>query len=327
MDTLFGDVSVGTIREFDPFSVTPGTTARFRMHLVSDGIGQPVYLPVIVARGYEGDKVLGCTAVVHGNELNGIPVVLRLFRELNPATLHGIVIGIPIVNIPSVLRRQRRFIDGIDLNHIMPGKPDGNVSEVYVHRFVEYVVRHCNFLLDFHTASSGRINSYYVRADMEEEDTARMARLQNPQIIVHNPPHDGTLRGAAEAMGIASITMEVGDPDRFQRGMIHSSLSGVRNVLIDLGFEAGVIEPPEAEPVICSSSYWLYTDAGGILRVRPDLTERVQKGQVIATLSNIYGDIIKEYIAPEDGIVIGKSVNPICPTGGRILHLGIVNDG
>ena len=28
--------------------------------------------------------------------------------------------------------------------------------------------------------------------------------------------------------------------------------------------------------------------------------------------------------APVDGIVIGKSVNPINQTGGRILHLGIV---
>jgi hypothetical protein len=44
----------------------------------------------------------------------------------------------------------------------------------------------------------------------------------------------------------------------------------------------------------------------------------------IARLRNAFGDLIREYVAPEDGIVIGKSVNPVGQTGARILHLGIV---
>ena len=67
----------------------------------------------------------------------------------------------------------------------------------------------------------------------------------------------------------------------------------------------------------------MYTDTGGILTVFPKVTERVKKGQVIANLRNIFGDLIKEYVAPEDSIVIGKSVNPINQTGGRIVHLGV----
>jgi hypothetical protein len=37
----------------------------------------------------------------------------------------------------------------------------------------------------------------------------------------------------------------------------------------------------------------------------------------------VFGDVLCEYVAPEDGVVIGKSVNPVNQTGGRILHLGI----
>ncbi|MEL6941349.1 MAG: peptidase M14, partial [Bacteroidota bacterium] len=62
----------------------------------------------------------------------------------------------------------------------------------------------------------------------------------------------------------------------------------------------------------------------GLLTVHPKVSEMVKKGQVIATLRNIFGDLIKEYHAPEDGIVIGKSVSPVNQTGGRILHLGVV---
>jgi len=84
------------------------------------------------------------------------------------------------------------------------------------------------------------------------------------------------------------------------------------------------IETPDTTTVLCKKSYWIYTDTGGILTVFPKVTELVESGQVIASLRNIFGDLIKEYFAPEDGIVIGKSVSPINQTGGRILHLGIL---
>ena len=43
-------------------------------------------------------------------------------------------------------------------------------------------------------------------------------------------------------------------------------------------------------------------------------------------MKNIFGDVVKEYTAPENGVVIGKSVNPVNQSGGRILHLGILQD-
>ncbi|MFK7978800.1 MAG: hypothetical protein AB8G86_02360 [Saprospiraceae bacterium] len=68
----------------------------------------------------------------------------------------------------------------------------------------------------------------------------------------------------------------------------------------------------------------MYTDTGGIMTVQPKVTDLVKKGEIIATMRNMFGDLVREYHAPEDGIVIGKSVNPINHTGGRILHLGIL---
>lgn len=40
------------------------------------------------------------------------------------------------------------------------------------------------------------------------------------------------------------------------------------------------------------------------------VTDWVEKGQVIATVRNVFGEIQATYRAPEDGIVVGKSVNP-----------------
>lgn len=55
--------------------------------------------------------------------------------------LQGTIVGVPVVNVPSLLRKKRRFVDGSDLNHIMPGKPNGTVSQVYAWRVVNKIVK------------------------------------------------------------------------------------------------------------------------------------------------------------------------------------------
>ncbi|GJM35952.1 MAG: deacylase [Saprospiraceae bacterium] len=313
---------IPSINELDIEAVPRGKISHFWLNLVTDGMGIPIKLPVIVARGRQDGKVVGLTAVVHGNELNGIPVIQRLFKELDPENMVGTVVGIPVVNVPSLLRKKRRFPDGSDLNHLMPGKPTGSVSEVYAYRVVQRIVRHFNYLVDLHTASFGRINSYYIRADLSNPVTREMAMLQNAQIIVNNPPSDGTLRGAADELKIPAITLEVGDPNKFQKGMIRSSLTGIHNLLIYLGITEGIIDKPVNPTVICDASHWIYTDTGGILNVHPGVTDLVKKGDPIASLYDIFGDLKMTYMAQEDGIIIGRSVNPVNQTGGRILHLG-----
>ncbi len=312
------------IEEFKLTDTPKGEIRYYWLRLVSDGLGQPVSIPVMVARGKKDFPILGLTAAVHGNELNGIPVIQRLFNELDMEELEGTIIGVPVVNIPSYQRRKRRFPDGKDLNHIMPGKANGNVSQVYVHRFIERLAKHFDYLLDLHTASTGRINTYYVRADMKHPVVKKMAMLQNAQIIVHNPPSDGTLRGAAEELDIPAITLEVGNPNTFQKKMIRSGVEGIHNVLSYLEMTDDEIEPADKPTVLCKNSYWLYTNKGGLLTLHVDLMDLLKKGDKIATIKDVFGNVLEEYFAPEDGIVIGKSVSPVNQSGGRILHLGIV---
>lgn len=318
------DTEIKIIKELKVSKIPKGAISRFWLEIVTDGMGVPVHLPIMVARGKKKGKIVGITAAVHGNELNGIPVIQRLFQELDVNKMKGIVVGIPVVNIPSYIQKIRRFPDGTDLNHIMPGKENGTVSQVYAWRVVHKIIRHFDFLVDLHTASNGRINSYYIRADMSDEMVRKMALLQNAQIIVHNPPSDGTLRGTADELEIPAITLEVGNPNLFQKGMIRDGLTGMHNLLGHLGMTDSEVEEHSSETVICKKSYWIYTNNGGLLRVHPEVTQLVKKGEKIATLSNIFGDVIEEYFSPENGVVIGKSVSPVNQAGGRILHLGIV---
>lgn len=315
--------SIPSVDEFRLADTPPQSIRHYWLKMISDGLGNPISIPLIVARGKEDHPILGLTAAVHGNELNGIPVIQRLFKEIDVTTLKGTIVGIPVVNIPSFMRRKRRFNDGVDLNHIMPGKENGNVSQVYAYRFFHRVVQSFDYLLDLHTASFGRVNSYYIRADMKDPITRKLAMLQNAQIIVHNPPSDGTLRGAADAIDIPAITLEVGNPNTFQKKLIRSGKEGIHNVLSYLEMTDDPIEPPTAPAVICKRSFWIYTDIGGLLNIPVQLTQQVKKGDLLATMRDVFGNLLKEFHAPEDGIVIGKSISPVNQSGGRILHLGI----
>ncbi len=305
-------------------SLAPGMVHLLRLKLGQDGLGRAIRAPVMVAVGRKPGPVVGLTAAVHGNELNGIPVIHRVMANLDPQQMRGTVVGVVVVNVPGLLLRQRRFADGVDLNHEFPGRPDGTPAQVYVHAFVQKVLPNVHRLIDLHTASFGRVNSLYVRADMTDPIASRMALLQRPEIIVHNPPSDMTLRGAAAALKIPAITVEIGNPHRFHTDYIRRTVGGVRAVLADTGIirnRKNVVDIPA--PVVCSHSYWLRTDVGGLLEVHPAVTDSVAAGEILAELKDEFGRTRHQYRAPQDGVVVGRSVDPVAPMGTRYVHLGI----
>jgi len=308
----------------------PGRVHRLRLAMTQNATGNETLVPVFVIRA-EGDPspVVGITAAIHGNELNGIRVVQELAASLarDPSAMRlGTIIAVPLLNVPGYLNETRTFSDGVDLNRIMPGKPHGNESELYAHRIMELIIKRCDYLFDLHTASFGRVNTHYVRCDLRSPTVMTLAALLEPQIILHSPNSDGTLRGAAAQLGIEALTVEVGDPQRIQRGMVREAYSGLTAALAHLGVLDPVDPHPEEELIKCARSYWMYTDRGGLLHVLPSLGERVKRGDEVARLRDVWGDLVVRFYAPEDSVVIGKSTNPTAGAGSRVVHLGVEGD-
>lgn len=310
------------VTRIDYESLDRGRVHNLRFNLVEDALGQPVHIPVMVACGRREGPILGLTAAVHGNELNGIPVIHEVIRQLDLNQLRGTVVAALVVNVPGFRLHQREMDHGTDLNTAFPGRAMGNESQVYAHRVLHRLIKPMDRLVDLHTASFGRINSLYARADMDDPVARRMAYLLRPQLILHNQASDRTLRGNAMRLNTPAVTLEIGDPQRFQAQLIRSAVLGVRRIMSDASMLPKRKVALGPEPVICDRSRWNYTSRGGLLRVHPKLLDRIKKGQVIASLVDVYGKAIGEYKAREDGIVIGKSVNPAGATGARIAHIG-----
>ncbi|KAJ3096292.1 hypothetical protein HDU97_006050 [Phlyctochytrium planicorne] len=332
----------------EEFEVGKISTAWINM--LKQGLSEWIRIPVIIARGVKEGPVVGITAVVHGNELNGVPCIHRVITDIDVHRLNGTVVAVPCVNIPGYLRFSREFSDGKDLNRVFPGAESGTASQVYAHCILNKIVAHFDYLIDLHTASFGRVNSYYVRSDLNDPVSATLAKLQQPQIILHNSGQDGTLRSAASARGIKAITVEIGNPQLFQNQYVQWSYLGVMRILSYLNMfpslhiapsedvnmntdgsadgqgEVGLpsLYPPPPNTIICSKGFWIYTKTGGVLEVYPGVNTVVRKGDLIARIKNIFGNIVDEIYSPSHGVTIGRSSNPVAMAGDRVLHLGII---
>ncbi|KAJ3041589.1 hypothetical protein HDV00_009066 [Rhizophlyctis rosea] len=306
-----------------------GVISTAWINMVKTGLSDWIRVPVIVARGLEDGPVLGITAVMHGNELNGVPCIHRVITDLSVSTLRGTVVAVPCVNVPGYLRYTREFSDGKDLNRCFPGSETGTASSIFAYQIMNKLIVHFDYLIDLHTASFGRVNSYYVRSDMNDGVAAAMAKLQQPQIILHNSGQDGTLRSAAATRGVRAITVEIGNPNIFQNQYVQWSYMGVMRILSYFNMfstppeESSTLSPPPST-ILCSKGFWIYTTTGGVLEVYPQVNTVVRKGALIARIKNIFGNVVGEVFAPSSGVTIGRSSNPVAMAGDRVLHLGII---
>ncbi len=312
------------INELDVSAFQSSSVNRIKLGMVQNALGDLWQIPLIVIKGKEDGPILGITAAIHGNELNGISIIHKLIDIINPDELKGTIVAAPVINIPGFLHGEREYLDGKDLNRMFPGKENGTESQSYAWIIHEKILKKINFLIDLHTASFGRVNSLYVRSDMKDPVVSKMSRLQEPQLIVNVTGEEGTFRKAAQELGIPAITVEVGDPQVFQKKHIRPSTFGIVNVMNELGMIQTETEDVDEPDFICKKSYWIHAENGGVLEVFPGLATELKKGDHVATIRNMFGEIVEMIYAPEDGVVVGKSTNPVCHTGSRVLHLGII---
>lgn len=297
---------------------------QFRLETTANRSGEKIGIPVVVVKGASPGKTVGVVAAIHGDELNGISVIHNLYRHLDPAKMKGALIGVPVLNIPGFLRNQREFFDSRDLNRLMTGQDENSPAGQYVDQIKKKILVHFDCLIDLHTATSGRINTYHIRVNINHAESMRMARLMSPELIVHSPKAEGTTRYFFEKKGKPAITVEVGNPQILQDKLIDKTTNGVLHNLEYLEVIGTRVSNNSSKTTVCSESVWVYAKSGGLLEVQPKLGDSISKGDLVGFQTDLFGEKIQEYTAPVSGIVIGRKITASSQTGDRIIHIGIV---
>jgi predicted deacylase len=96
-----------TVAAQDPASFTVGTAKAVRGQKalgaieVPAGVDAALSIPVAVVHGARPGPVLAIVSGAHGTEYSSIIAVERLIQAIDPASVSGTVILIPLVNVPS----------------------------------------------------------------------------------------------------------------------------------------------------------------------------------------------------------------------------------
>jgi len=310
--------------------VEPGEAANIRYAVSETYLGDPVRIPVTIINGEEPGPTAFLTAAAHGDELNGIEVVREVAHEWDHEGLCGTLVCLPVLNVPGFLAQQRYLpVLDRDLNRSFPGREGSTSSRRIAHRIFTNFIEPCDLGLDFHTSTRGRTNMLHVRADTGDEAVGRVARAFATNVIISSEGPSGSLRREASEAGVPTITVEMGEAHRFQRGLIDRALAGVESVLAEFGIQpTSQVAWPGWRTVVDDSEEktWIRADVGGIVDMHYERGELVYENDPICTITNPFktdNDVVR---APFTGLLVGVLENPVVYPGNPLCHLVELGD-
>jgi predicted deacylase len=233
--------------------LTSGTTQRHLIKLAGAALANDEPRPVISVAGAKRGPVLFVNAGVHGGEYPAVEAVIRLGKTLDPKTITGTVILMPILNLPA-FRSRTPFVcpvDNVNPNRVFPGDPSGSYSEQMTHALINEFVIHADAYVDLHGGDIPEALVPFVicrsdagLADSKARDVAARAKEMAlafglPYVLtVSKPvqPSKGQSSYAAAAeKGIPAILAEAGGVGQMEEEAVALLVNGVLNVMRHLG--------------------------------------------------------------------------------------------
>jgi hypothetical protein len=316
--------AIGTVK------VRAGTRREVSLPISRLVTGAEVSLPVHVLHGREEGPTVWMNAAIHGDELVGVEVIRRVLATLDPRTIRGTVLAVPIVNVLGAMTGDRYLPDRRDLNRSFPGSARGSLASRIAHLLMTEVVAKCEVGIDLHTGSDRRSNLPQVRCDLDDPRTRELAEAFGAPVIYHAKLRDGSLRSAAREAGARVLLYEGGEAWRLDEYAIGPGVDGVLRVLASLGMvdeDAVGVVAPTGPGTVCRRSGWVRARRTGMIHLEATLGQEVTAGQRLGALYDSYGRRLALVKADRDGIVMGRTEAPMVNHGDALIHLGEVSPG
>lgn len=278
--------------------------------------------PVLVVNGANPGKTLCLTAAIHGDELNGIEMIRRVIFAIDPAKLNGTIIGVPVANIMGFRRNSRYLPDRRDWNRYFPGNTHGSSASRLAHSFFSKIIMQCDALVDLHTGSFHRTNLPQLRADLSDENVARLAQSFGVIAVLNSRGNPNSLRAAAVRAGIPSVTLEAGEPMAMQSEVVEEGVTAINTLLAKTGMYGKQKRWNRIAPVYYRST-WVRANQSGILFSKATLGQRVKEGDLLGTVTDPITNARTSIKSPYQGRVIGMALDQVVLPGFAAYHIGI----
>lgn len=285
-------------------------------------------MPVHVIHGKKDGPCLFICAAIHGDEINGVEIIRRLLAMKLLSKIRGTLLAIPIVNVYGFINRSRYLPDRRDLNRAFPGSEKGSQASLLADVFMNEVVDKCHYGIDLHSGSNHRANLPHIRVTFDCSESARLAHAFGAPVIINSKLRDNSLRAAVEDKGIPMLLYEAGEALRFHEPSIRLGIKGIIRVMREIGMLPGRSRASSTmQPVTVNRSRWLRAPKSGMVSWLAAIGSTVNKGDVVATIVDPYGEEqMEEVAASRNGVVIANLNLPLVYKGDALLHLALIDD-
>lgn len=314
--------------EINGITVSAGTRATIDLPAGKMYTHAPMSIPVHVVSGKKDGPRLFLSAAIHGDEINGIEIIRRLLKLPALKRLKGTIIAVPMVNVHGIINHSRYLPDRRDLNRSFPGSVKGPLALRLAHLFMKEIVEKSTHGIDLHTGAIHRSNLPQIRANLDNEETNKLARAFDVPVIISSNLRDGSLREAAAEYGIPMLLYEAGEALRFDEVSIRAGVKGIINVMraLEMLPASRSKSRKHIEPVVARSSSWIRAPDSGILRAMVPLGGRVKKDTLLGVVADPFGDTEVNVTTPYSGIVIGRTNLPLANEGDALYHIARFED-
>jgi predicted deacylase len=307
----------------------PGTTVS-RMVPIEGA----VEIPVSVIHGTEAGPVVALIAGNHGYEYAPILALQRVLGRIDAKSLRGTVVLVHVAAMPSFLARTvyRSPVDGKNLNRVYPGKPEGTSSERIAFFVTEEVIEKADYVLDLHCGDGNESLRPFVYMPVTG-DTILDAKIEElvrafgiDRIVVDrsrpaDPEKSLYCDATAITRGIPALTAESGGLGQTDDASIDRIVDGVLSVLRHYRMLPGA-SAPVAQPVFLEPTQVSTSPKTGVLRAMVKPGDIVQKGAILALVTDFFGNELARVAAPLDGEVLYVVATPPISEGEPVAMIG-----
>lgn len=305
------------------------TTGTIAHGTTADGTVLQTAVHVVV--GSAEGPVLYVQAAVHGDEVNNVEALRQILSTLNPEQMRGVLIVIPVVNGPAFLARRRHNpIDREDMNRVWPGLTNGSTSSQMAYNLYQQAIRHAQYVIDLHTASSNYLlHTVYGAGDSASRKLAEVFGLEllleeEVDQKLKEARFQGKLRNVLNAQGIPAITPELGGTNCIEPANVALGVRGVTNVMKHLGMLEGAVIPPARPQTTLRGSHLdhVITSKGGFWIPQVKEGEHVLQGEVLGHVYSLLTfEVAETILAPYTGYVLGRPNSPVVNFGDDVVNL------
>ncbi|MFN3217208.1 MAG: succinylglutamate desuccinylase/aspartoacylase family protein [Acidimicrobiales bacterium] len=301
-------------------AVAAGERAEISIPIGRLVTGERMSLPVMVLNGARPGPTVWINGAIHGDEIGGVEIITRVLRTLDPTTMAGTVLAVPVVNVHGFVTSDRYLPDRRDLNRSFPGSASGSLGAQVANLFMNEIVARCGIGIDLHTGSDHRTNLPQIRADLDDAATRHLAEEFGTPVVIHARTRDGSLRHAATKAGATVLLYEAGEASRFDEEAIRVGVTGVLRVFAAIGLIDAVVEPAP-QPLVSRRTSWMRARRSGIVHLDIEPGALVRRRQELGTIDDTFGNRLAVLRAPFDGLVIGMTRHPLVNRGDAMVHI------